>query len=458
MNSYDLHTLTHYPSFCKDSTVAQGQQSKMAIKKNNPFTGGRLSNNVPNKKSANAKDSPIGQNATVLPIGSFHDEQILFRSSASVTSSDHRTLFNDPAQVRQWAANSATGSDTLVDVPGYGNCSASYGVDPSMTSVAPQMPGSVSVLCSDVSQFSFQHLAHLPETNGAGINYDTFSPATVGNTTCPIDHGLGFHPFQDIDGSLGTLDGQYPRDFWQFPTTGTDDAMFTNQVASNHLAMEGRNVDSGCRSGWPMTPVQAGDEILSTGLPCTSHPMACSPLSAVDPSVSSSFSHSSFLGPQPNTPISPDFQENTWSAEQSGSLEENAMFPAFTIGDSMEGSFPTERVNEQVDMLRFVGHATSPSCLSDTSCSTLKAPRPFQRAPIPNIEMWPQSEATNQESMSSPYMEISSQRRSSEGEATTAREHPLYQVGPSDDGLYHCPFAGKEDCSHKPEKLKCNYE
>ena len=430
----------------------------MAIKKNNPFTGGRSSGKVPDKKSPKAKDSLTGQNAAVLPIGTFHDEQHLFRSTASMTSSDHRTFFNDPAQVRQWAANSATGSDTIMDAPGYGNCSAGYGVDPSMTTVATQNPGSVSVLCSDVSQISFQHLTHMPETNGAGMNYNAFSPTTAGNTTSPIDSGLGFHPFQDIEGNVGSLDEQYPRDFWQFPTTATDDGMFTNQAASNPLAVEGHKSDSGYRSGWPMTPVQAGDEILSSGVPCTSYPMACSPLSAVDQSVSSSFSHSSFLGPQPNTPISPEFHESTWSTELPGTIEENAMFPAFTIGDSMEGPFPSERANEQVDMLRFVGHATSPSCLSDVSCSTLKAPRPFQRAPISNIEMWPQPEAMNQEPMASPFMELSCQRRSSEGEATTAREHPLYQVGPSDDGLYHCPFAGKEDCSHKPEKLKCNYE
>jgi hypothetical protein len=42
----------------------------------------------------------------------------------------------------------------------------------------------------------------------------------------------------------------------------------------------------------------------------------------------------------------------------------------------------------------------------------------------------------------------------------TPREHPLYSkatTGP--DGLYHCPWEGKDPtCNHKPEKLKCNYE
>jgi hypothetical protein len=43
----------------------------------------------------------------------------------------------------------------------------------------------------------------------------------------------------------------------------------------------------------------------------------------------------------------------------------------------------------------------------------------------------------------------------------TAREHPLYHnVQPKADGLYHCPFEDdpKANCTHKPEKLKCNYE
>ncbi len=456
---YLLHTLTHDLSFCKSPTsVAQGQPPKMAIKKNNPFTGSRLNGIVPDKKCSKPKNAARGQDVSVLPAGSLNDEQFLFRSSASMTSSDHRTFFNDPAQVRQWAANSAAGSDTFVDVPAYGHCSASYGIDPSMTTVAPQMPGSVSALRSDVSHFSFQPLSHMPETNGAGLNYEAFSPTSTGNATSPVDPRLGFQPFQDIDSNLGALEEQYPREFWQFPTTGADNEMFTNQVAPSSLAMGAPNEDSGYRSGWPMAPAQTGDEILGTGVPCTAYPLACSPLSAVDPSVCSSFSQSSFLGPQPNTPISPTFQEGTWPAEQAGTLEENAVFPAFTIGESMEGSFPAGRINDQVDMLRFVRHATGPFDLSDTACSTLKAPRPFQRAPLSNVEMWPQPEATNQEQMSSPFMEMSCQRRSSEGEATTAREHPLYQVGPSDDGLYHCPFAGKEDCSHKPEKLKCNYE
>ncbi|QDS75976.1 hypothetical protein FKW77_004151 [Venturia effusa] len=38
------------------------------------------------------------------------------------------------------------------------------------------------------------------------------------------------------------------------------------------------------------------------------------------------------------------------------------------------------------------------------------------------------------------------------------RSHPLYNVVPSDDGYYHCPFAASENCGHEPKQLKCEYE
>lgn len=75
------------------------------------------------------------------------------------------------------------------------------------------------------------------------------------------------------------------------------------------------------------------------------------------------------------------------------------------------------------------------------------------------MDLW-----TPEDSQLPPYpgptaVDFTQARRLSDGESTTtAREHPLYQVGPKEDGLYYCPFAGSEDCSHKPEKLKCNYE
>ncbi|CAI4219185.1 unnamed protein product [Parascedosporium putredinis] len=50
-----------------------------------------------------------------------------------------------------------------------------------------------------------------------------------------------------------------------------------------------------------------------------------------------------------------------------------------------------------------------------------------------------------------------SRRPKFEGE--TARDHHLYKTAvPKSDGLFHCPWEGTQDCHHKPEKLKCNYD
>ncbi|KAI0167952.1 hypothetical protein BJ166DRAFT_244319 [Pestalotiopsis sp. NC0098] len=51
-----------------------------------------------------------------------------------------------------------------------------------------------------------------------------------------------------------------------------------------------------------------------------------------------------------------------------------------------------------------------------------------------------------------------SRRSTSDGEST-ARDHPLYKNAlPKADGLFHCPWEGRDSCNHKPEKLKCNYD
>ncbi|KAJ6446619.1 zinc finger domain-containing protein [Purpureocillium lavendulum] len=48
-------------------------------------------------------------------------------------------------------------------------------------------------------------------------------------------------------------------------------------------------------------------------------------------------------------------------------------------------------------------------------------------------------------------------RQGSDGES--ARDHALYKnASPGADNLFHCPWEGQPNCSHKPEKLKCNYD
>jgi hypothetical protein len=58
----------------------------------------------------------------------------------------------------------------------------------------------------------------------------------------------------------------------------------------------------------------------------------------------------------------------------------------------------------------------------------------------------------------SPHITSDSETSGSSSEnSTPARSHPLYNVGPADDGYYYCPFM-TEGCGHEPKQLKCEYE
>jgi len=83
----------------------------------------------------------------------------------------------------------------------------------------------------------------------------------------------------------------------------------------------------------------------------------------------------------------------------------------------------------------------------------------FQRTPLASAAFQPQYEPGPYPVIGNTYVDGYMSRRSSgDGEKSTARCDLLYQAGPQEDGLYHCPFELKGACSHKAEKLKCNYE
>ncbi|KAF2817653.1 uncharacterized protein BDZ99DRAFT_405449 [Mytilinidion resinicola] len=58
----------------------------------------------------------------------------------------------------------------------------------------------------------------------------------------------------------------------------------------------------------------------------------------------------------------------------------------------------------------------------------------------------------------SPSQSSAAQASLEEAEGKLARTHPLYQAQPKEDELYHCPNEGQAGCTHKPTKLKCNYD
>jgi len=82
--------------------------------------------------------------------------------------------------------------------------------------------------------------------------------------------------------------------------------------------------------------------------------------------------------------------------------------------------------------------------------------------PIPLEDPRPQAPNTTvNEPLDYSHLELSHFPRSSPELDNIAGHHLLYyNVTTGADGLYHCPFENDPtaNCTHKPEKLKCNYE
>lgn len=69
------------------------------------------------------------------------------------------------------------------------------------------------------------------------------------------------------------------------------------------------------------------------------------------------------------------------------------------------------------------------------------------------------SSSTEPSIPASPNAHSDNETSSSSTDSTPpARNHPLYNTMPHDDGLYYCPFAETDQCGHEPKQLKCEYE
>ncbi|KAL8932922.1 MAG: hypothetical protein Q9211_006055, partial [Gyalolechia sp. 1 TL-2023] len=115
---------------------------------------------------------------------------------------------------------------------------------------------------------------------------------------------------------------------------------------------------------------------------------------------------------QANTPLSPVAQEPDWPIDPVTCQEEAGFYPAFSLGETFSQPAGLQNGNDPM--------------------------RPFQRNPIAGMEFWTQENPYPQACVVPAASNVPSTRRSSDVETTTtAREHPLYQAGPKEDGLYH---------------------
>lgn len=335
-------------------------------------------------------------------------------------------------------------TNNVSELSPYGLYNAMHGSDASVAHFAQGAQGSLSILQSITSPISLQESAFV---SGPGI-----LPASYEETCEPIlasgvNPSFGFPQGLDFNNVLPM--GEQYHTTWSYPTPVDDNFLFSNEA----FVQSANAVDErGLYREWTSESFQAGANDYSGTVPCDSQPMAWPPIPAVDSSVASSYSHNSMLGHLPNSPLSSDIQED---AIQCANLDDGlGIYPVLNIGDALPYSFPMDGADSRTDT-RFV-EVSALGIGRLTEYSTLKPGRDFQRTPMPNLDSWSQGDiSTSQSYMTVPFI---ARRRSSEGETTTAREHQFYQVGPGVDGLYHCPYAADDGCTHKPEKLKCNYE
>ena len=279
------------------------------------------------------------QDSQVFPLGSYSNESNPFRvgslaSSPDYSSSDNRTFFNT-SKVEQWVANSVSGSDSFVQLAPYDQSGLLTGNHPSLPGAGPEIPGSFSISHSTLSHVSLQHSAQFPGTDGPLMSYNEPCTVTVAEP-CP-EISPGFEP-EDAD---------ILRDLWPYQAPLDEDSFYSNSAAV-HATIG--NEDFGLCSEW--TPAPAED-LLQAPVTCASQTAGWSSLLVVDPSESS-YSQSSMLVPQPNTPLSPATQDDGWCATQRGNPEdESGVHPQLSLREHVPLPSPPLYTDGTLDM-RFV--------------------------------------------------------------------------------------------------------
>lgn len=383
-------------------------------------------------------------------------EQSSFGLGASTVRPNHRNY--TPDRTAQWAANSATNSDSTAGqiFPGYD--STSYRNDMPVTSVPHETSGAFSFPPSDMIQAPSQ-LFSMYQCYGVEETYHDMGATSAGSHFPGMDiafempQGHAFDMTQFIQGeqryTTATNNSSVNNLAYQTMTTGG----FLPSPAEIHPPMVLGNNDGGYA-----LPAEWDHQVMyQDNAMGVSQPLEYSPASGLAPSMSSSYSQHSFLGHLPDTPVSMDLHED-WPIGESGPVNES--FSHFSAGGTTSTMQIQRPFDLPVDSERFAFQISDHLLLSssDFPLSTIRPSNSFQRTPL-SMDAWIGPEMMDPAFGFSSYPGLDGSRRSSDGEAgRNARENPLYKAVPQEDGLYHCPFAVTDGCSKSPEKLKCNYE
>lgn len=258
--------------------------------------------------------------------------------SASNTRTEHRTFYDDPVSVRQWAAE--TDPNTPADFAEYGFPNASHGAEMTGFCATAQLPGSFPVSCPSVSHISY------PMTSG--FRNEDHSAAYAQSIFNEVAQGSRNPLRLDTHGNMDPMKNYETR---SYPTPTAEDMTYSTSTAYCFPYSGGNDFEPRV-SDWSTGAFLPDDDFPKASLPCGSQTLAWSPLLATDPSVSSSHSRSSYLAMQPNTPLSPVAQEPNWPAGHGYTQEDTGLYPAFSLGEAF--ALPAGCQIDQHDAMRFV--------------------------------------------------------------------------------------------------------
>lgn len=429
---------------------SQLKKSSSAYKRQPSGNSGKKSSQItdpPGNQRSKVKASPNGQTCQGSAQTQPQNGITTFGSFPASQAAENMNTY-DPARISQWAAHSATGPSVMQDFGPSEAGSFSYENDLVSAQIAAQNPSHFPISQPDALhpfQFGPSHVPNYP-----GMSYEESGTASAGANFTALE--------MDQEGTLG-LDFGFPSTMSNDPYTiglsssingsaysavAPGDVLHFNPMESHSLMMGGSNNNGlTLSSSWPAS----GADITE--------PLDWSPASALTPSSSSMQTSDSRLGHQPDTPISAIPYDGMFAMNHNGPLDgEIDMVPSFSLREAMT---PQSSMG-YVDPERFALNAqTQATCKSDVKCSTIRPNQNFQRAALPMDMATSQDTAGHPYGISVMYQGINGSRRSSDGEAKVARDHPFYSAEPK-DGVYYCPYAALENCTHKPEKLKCNYQ
>ncbi|MCJ1390558.1 hypothetical protein MMC18_003418 [Xylographa bjoerkii] len=375
----------------------------------------------------------------------------------SAPENDYGTLFNDPQNVHQWAVSSANGSVQVTDGVPTGYSNINYGNDPCYNSSGA---GRDTSYPCDLQSSTFVVLPSDSSTMQASSVCQTIPEGfheARSTTVATLETGVRFPMSDFIDAKISVVEfpdcepwipGEVTCHRSLFPADLVLDTSVDSyqRIASDYI----ENIPFSAT--WPVEQPFM-EERFSEGL-VVDPSEAWSPSAVtMDLSISSSYSQGSSTMQYDRSPPSYGSQEDLSRVVHQG-------YSTSPLDNDLQAGFPyvVGSFENSSGAMRFVLLTSLHSSILTTIDSTIRPAQTCQRQCLASAVFYPEQDPAHYLSNMANSLDEANIRLNSNGEEAkcNARRDHLYKLGPKKDGLYHCPFA--TNCSHKPDKLKCNYE